>query len=289
MSSPSFEKIYEPLMKLKDICGDTIPQSEIYNETWMLRLVLSLMSKVDTKSNTFTDSQSDSHLRDVCMAVKCGWISEGGLKPIFKQESTTWTDAIVGAVQKSSSNRNIEKNEAAIYKGVIVIEAKMGSDLSAGGSRLKGYNQVARNIACLARFMVEGCENVDIKTIKKCKFLVFAPKAKIGHWRNLDEKQQKKKRDRFYSPDNMIESTSRVLDEIKKKYVVRQELKEKWQKVKTAVEEICKHSIVISWDDVIKFLQNHLKDYAPCLGCLGCLNDFYNQAKELSGINIKEC
>ena len=283
MSSLSFEKIYEPLMKLKDICGDTMPQSEIYNETWMLRLVLSLMSKVDTKSNTFTDSQSDSHLGDVCMAVKSGWISEGGLKPVFKQERTTWTDAIVGAVQKSSSNRNIEKNEGAIYKGVIVIEAKMGSDLSVGGSSLKGYNQVARNIACLARFMVEGCENVDIK---KCKFLVFAPQAKIGHWRDLDEKQQKKKRDRFYSPDNMIESTSRVLDEIKRKYVVRQEVKEKWQEIKTTVEEIRKHSIVISWDDVIKFLQNYLKDYASCLECL---NDFYNHAKELSGINIMEC
>lgn len=280
MSSPSFEKIYEPLMKLKDICGDTIPQSEIYNETWMLRLVLSLMSKVDAKSNTFTDSQSDSHLWDVCKAVKSGWISEGGLKPVFKQERTTWTDAIVGAVQKSSSNRNIEKNEGAIYKGVIVIEAKMGSDLSIGGSSLKRYNQVARNIASLARFMVEGCENVDID-IEKCKFLVFAPKAKIAHWRDLDEKQQKKKRDRFYSPDNMIESTSSVLDEIKKKYVVRQELKEKWQEIKTAVEKIRKHSIVISWDDVIKFLQNYLKDYAPCLGSL---NDFYNQAKELSGI-----
>lgn len=289
MNSPSFEEIYEPLMKLQDICGDTIPLSEIYNETWMLRLVLSLLSKVVVDSNTFTDSQSDNHLRDVCMAVKSGWISEGGLKPIFKQESTTWTDAIVGAVQKSSRNRNSEKNETAIYKGVIVIEAKMGSNLSAGGSRLKGYNQVARNIACLARFIIERQINP-----KQSKFLVFAPRKKINHWDELD-KENYNNATRIYSPDAMMEHIKSVLcdKETKKwKYSLNNEILKKyentiekyWADIIECAIKICHNSsnCVISWESILEFFDKYAhKNFSR-------LEEYYKTTKKIYDIQDEE-
>lgn len=166
-----------------------VAKSEVYNETWMLRLALAFIhDNCDNNINALSDREKNALLR-IAKAVKRRWISEGGLTPVFKMEGPTWTDAILGNVILAKEDvrlAKVEKTKRGVAidingfdsdgncAGVIVIEAKMNSDLAPGVTHASDYNQVARNIACLARKVME------YGTIsKESAFFVFAPESKI--------------------------------------------------------------------------------------------------------------
>ena len=181
--SPTFNEIMSAVNQVREICDqyETIPKSEIYNETWMLRLTLALLKEIDT-DHTREDAD---HISEVCRAVRSGWISEGGLKPVFKREHTTWTDAILGRVYCDENDRNVKIKGSGLlegdeYEGVIVVEAKMASELSRRVKNSRDYDQAARNIACLSRLIV--ASKVDDVPPEHVHFYVFAPESKIKEW-----------------------------------------------------------------------------------------------------------
>ena len=49
IDSPTFNEIMSAVNQVSKICdhNGTIPESEIYNETWMLRLTLALLKEID--------------------------------------------------------------------------------------------------------------------------------------------------------------------------------------------------------------------------------------------------
>ena len=98
MKTPAFEEIVAVVEAAKAICGGTIPESEFRNETWMLRLALALLAEFEGEPSKVANSKETIALEDVRAALRAGWISEGGLKPVFEKERTTWTDAILGGV-----------------------------------------------------------------------------------------------------------------------------------------------------------------------------------------------
>ncbi len=236
-----FDKMYEAVDKLR-ICyaafeDDEIPpiaRSEIYNETWLLRLTLALIHDYEGRfeiAGSNDDSQKEEKekaLDAIRTAVKKRWISEGGLSPVFENEGTTWADAILGDVtRRSKTKRGVE----ALPEGsIVIVEAKMGSALANGTDNIPGYDQAARNIGCLAQMVALR------KLSVKCGFFVFAPDPT-----NAQTKIE-----------NAFETFKRVR-EAGHKYKM---LDGKELDLLGKIDKIAKQSIAMSWDEVIGAINN---------------------------------
>ena len=259
-----FPKFLRAVNALRDCCGDKkeippIAKSEVYNETWMLRLTLALINDSELDFSKIGNKRKEYALDLMRKALQRRWISEGGLEPAFEKEGTTWTDAILGDVRIN----NVSKRGIEVYPfsggstGIVVVEAKMGSELAPGISNSDNYNQAARNIACLAK-LVTKTGNEDPS---KCSFLVFAPRQKIEEWKSRGAGVD----DRISRAWEIIESQSR-----ERKWDVPDEA------FKKAVEAIKKNSAAVAWEDVISSIQ--------CQNGADSLRDFYKKTCDLFSI-----
>ena len=259
-----FPNFKDAVKALRRCCGENvekppIARSEVYNETWMLRLTLALIHDCDLKENAHVA------LRLVQSAIMHNWISEGGLEPAFEREGTTWTDAIQRK-KKIGDNSKRGIVLAPISDGVVIVEAKMGSELASGITNSSNYNQAARNIACLAR-RIEGKGDAYYK---KCAFLVFAPDA------DLKKGGKEPVRD-------LIKEAAGVIADQEKESQQHPKRTHKWindDEFWSAVKSIIKNSDAISWEDVINSIQcatNTDDDIAD-------LRKFYEATCKLYGI-----
>ena len=229
-------------VKAMGLCCETpdqpVARSEVYNETWMLRLTLAAIHDYEGNFDC-ADEMKKAAFEAIRAAVRRRWISEGGLEPAFKHEGTTWTDAILGSVKiKDDNKRGIEVD--GDDPGITIVEAKIGSELSPGVTNSPNYNQAARNIACLAQLILKHQSLHD-----KCRFLVFAPeKGHVGsgfvNKENVDEiigaqhNASLKDYSEFFSKD--VSNNSEQFDGI--------------------VRFIREKSCVIFWDEVIKAMKS---------------------------------
>ena len=146
-----FPKVCNAVRAMAECCiksGTPVAKSEVYNETWLLRMVLACIHDCTEEAFVIQNKKIGDTLKKIHKAVRQQWISEGGLEPAFRQEGTTWTDAILGNVKISGDNKRGVKYEMRdASTGVIIVEAKMGSELSSGITNSPDYNQAARNIA----------------------------------------------------------------------------------------------------------------------------------------------
>lgn len=256
-----FPNVCEAVRAMERCCGANgtpIARSEVYNETWLLRMVLSCIHDYSGSFNGCKEEIRDALIR-IKDAVCVRWISEGGLQPTLKKEGTTWTDAIVGSVRihddvdneiDSETKRGILLDGNNKHVGVVVIEAKVGSKLSEGTRNYADYNQAARNIACLAKLVMHEPEDF----IRKCAFVVLGPREAIKSksWKGQDWNQQR--------------LLTNAIDVIKGKHgngETREYIKDKASFIKAA-EMIAKTSIVVAWEDIVESIGNTE------------LTDFYN-------------
>jgi len=162
------KKAVEDLVKLCNVKNKAfspnrpLKNTEVYNEGWMLRLVVSKLRDqycAEFSHNASCMRQSES--RDVAAAVALeigklasrGWCSEGFLASTFNDEGSTRADGIVGdIVLRPRTKWGFE----CISGEFAAIEAKAGSGLSKGVVHLPKLNQAARYIAIIARMMSEG-------------------------------------------------------------------------------------------------------------------------------------
>lgn len=138
----------------------------LYNEGWMTRLLVSV--SIDAKV----------YIQNIDFGKIQNWYSEGLLSSPFLARTRTDTlaegythaDMALGDFAVDSSNRGdiSIKGSDGIFG---VIEAKMGSKLSAGTKNAPSYNQASRNLACIAFNTLS--KNHDIF------FFVVAPERKI--------------------------------------------------------------------------------------------------------------
>lgn len=265
-----FPKICKAVTAMAECCtesGTPVAKSEVYNETWLLRMVLACIH--DYKGDFVTgDAKIKKVLEKIQKAVCKHWISEGGLEPAFEQEGTTWTDAILGNVKICNNNkRGVEVEIRDPSTGVIIIEAKMGSELSSGITNSSNYNQAARNIACLAKLLNK--EKVSKKIISESAFVLFAPKSKLEEWKSKN------------APQQLIDGAWKII-----------ECQTRTRKgncdsdtFKSIVGDIINNSIALSWDDVIDAIEpsdTNLFSGFP----ISYLRDFYKIA--CSEINVNK-
>ena len=149
------------------------PPTDLYNEGWMLRLVL----------DWFSLNQGVSH--DLSFLVSDKWYSEALLPSAFLAryrgdklaESWTHADGVIGDFL-IGANRGGDLSLANNGSRILITEAKMFSKLSAGVTNAKYFNQAARNVACIAEVIRRA--QVAPTTFNKLGFFVLAPESQIN-------------------------------------------------------------------------------------------------------------
>ncbi len=242
--------------------GSPIAESEVYNETWMLRMILALIHDYE---GTFLCKcmKKGSALNQIRETVRRKWISEGGLEPAFENEGTTWTDAILGDIKfRDESDRGVvvnpNENEPV---GIVIVEAKMGSNISPDISNSKDYNQVARNIACLAKLTM----NYEY-LYKRLRMVVFVPDG----WWNRHHKS--KPNNQYPNPGALLLDSLRIIQhQRRKKKAITNE-----QQFEKAIKSIISNSVFITWDEILRSIDDRN---------VKVIKEFYMHAK--SGISTE--
>jgi hypothetical protein len=157
-------------------CGTAhgvLPPTALYNEGWMLRLVLDAFEGL-------------THPTLPLKAAPGGrWLSEVLLPSRFLARSRSdklaegWThaDAVVGHFTLKAGGRG-DIQLARDATQLVVVEAKMFSPLSAGTSKAKTFNQAARNVACMAHVISEAA--VSLTHLEALAFVVLAPESQLS-------------------------------------------------------------------------------------------------------------
>lgn len=257
-----FPKFWEAVVAMDKCCEidrHVLAKSEVYNETWMLRLTLARIYDYDKKEFK-VDEPKNAALKKIRDAVRKCWISEGGLEPAFEKEGTTWTDAILGDVtigeydDGDGDKRKVKFDDKGNKEptSVVIVEAKMGSSLSKSVTNSADYDQAARNIACLSKLLLEAGKESGA-------FFVFMPDSSRHNLRTHNFSEAEK----FIS--NAIttiqaQNTDREISIAKdsKKPIAKRNywLATTHQNPIEKFSEIVKHiskdqSMVLTWDEII--------------------------------------
>ena len=146
--------------------------TEIYNESWLIKLVLHQASTIKDEDNFLNFLPGST------------WYSEGLLPTAFKarvqgdplSESRTNADGVIGQIRiGSKAKADLELVDGA--KQFTVIEAKVGSPLSSGVRNAKYFDQAARSVACMAEVMARA--GIDPVSLDRLDFIVLAPQCSI--------------------------------------------------------------------------------------------------------------
>ena len=247
----------EYLDKIKEIYkSDNLLKTELYNEGWMLRLVLFWFHK----------NPQCSYNDKISMKQGVHWFSEGRLESPFKKdkelgikkdEGYTQADGVYGNIEigdKGDSDIKLAKN----CKQFIVTEAKIYSKFSKRITHIKKYDQAARNIACMYQ-IVENYRNSDQtnQEIEDIAFYTLLPQSQIEDERTFTE---------YTSVEHILET---IENRIKPYNGKMKEWKEWFDYFSDFLNKI--KIELISWEEIRDFIISKDKEYGIML------SDFYNK------------
>jgi hypothetical protein len=150
-----------------------IRPTELFNEGWMLRLLLDYLSTNPVDGHPFSFFEG------------ARWFSEALLPSAFlarrrgDELAEGWTnaDGVVGHFAISLAAKG-DLTLSPQAKQFVVIEAKMYSELSPGVKRCADYDQAARNVACMAEVLSRAQR--PPAAVERLAFLVVAPESEIS-------------------------------------------------------------------------------------------------------------
>jgi len=150
------------------------PPTDLYNEGWLLRIILDWFSRQPTSNHELAFSEDSK------------WFSEALLPSQFLARfrndnlSETWThaDGVIGHI-KIGRDRKTDTTVEADATHLIVTEAKIFSKLSAGVKNASYFNQAARYTSCITELLNRS--NRDPAKIKRLGLYVLAPEETIGY------------------------------------------------------------------------------------------------------------
>jgi len=161
------------MLKLCDGDKPVFPSTILFNENWMLRLVLDWCSQHSDECETLRHLPGSR------------WFSEGLLPSAFLARkrgdalAETWThaDGLIGHFAVG----NIGKGDVMLLPDAAqftVVEGKMFSPLSKGTKRVVSFDQAARSVACIAETLRRGQRSPDSMVL--LSFVVVAPASQIA-------------------------------------------------------------------------------------------------------------
>jgi len=190
------------LLKNFDPKNPSFRPTEIYNEGWLLRVLLNEYSQHNRTNKLFPFHNDATWYSEAMLPTKFKARSKKVIGRKDKHaESRTNADGVIGHInvgKKGKADLELADNATQF----IVIEAKMNSKLSKGISNSDDYDQAARTVACMIE-TIRLNENVKLSELDVLKFIVLAPHSKIEHdpekkdkcdfWGLVCEKSIKKK------------------------------------------------------------------------------------------------
>ena len=247
-----FKRI-QTILKSLETDNPVMPPTQLYNEGWMLRLIL----------DQFASINLESELHPLAIPLGCRWYSEALLPSVFLPESRgdinaeSWThaDGVIGHFGIGNDAKvNLTLHPDA--KHFVVLEAKMFTKLSAGVKNAPYFNQAARIVACIAEVLNRARGRVE--EFNTLSFYVLAPSSQIKQALFVE----------YLSKDSL----RKVVEQRVKEYVG------KWdgwfsEWFLPVLERLDIN--VISWEDMIDFLIG----YDPNADQL---KDFYNRCLEFN-------
>lgn len=175
------DRLFSILRSAEDNHGTRFPPTEVFNEGWMLRLVLDAFESLEISSHPLSFEPGSR------------WFSEARLESPFRPrtrgdalgEGFTNADGVIANTEFRETTRAGLKLSADA-KQFVVVEAKMFSNLSSGTKNAQTFDQAARNIACMAEALAKAGLRPD--RMASLGFYVVAPKAELrtGWGSNLE-------------------------------------------------------------------------------------------------------
>jgi len=242
--------------------------TELYNETWMLRLVLHWFGQEKNRGKTFENMP-------IKMYPNSKWFSEGRIKTEFKNERHTHADGIYGKITIGEGGfSNVKLAQGC--RQFVVTEAKMYSQFSEGIKNHGSYNQAARNIVCMchiAKDVIHEIDDIDIA------FYTILP---------IDQKKGVAgKSNKFVDFTNREHINKTVRDRIEKykDNSAEYERLNKWYE--SDFTPFCEKEIkidLISWEEIIEAIQKDDSIYGAMLEDYYKKCEKYNQKNKRTGI-----
>jgi len=242
--------MFSQIIKMLQTCDTdrgVLPPSEVYNESWLLRLILDWFSRQPASDHQLSFEKG------------ARWYSELLLPSQFlpryqrdpQAESYTHADGVIGHFSVGRSG----KSDIALHpdaKQFVVIEAKIFSSLSKGITNFKNYDQAARTTACIAQTLSLGKQ--QIHNISRLGFYVAAPENQIKFeptFQTLLEKDsiriKVQKRIRAYSDPTDAET------------------KKRWLKTWFLPTLECIDIKCITWEEIISYINANDRDNGEVL------------------------
>ena len=219
--------------------------TEIYNESWLVKLILSQASAIPAADHPLSFLPGSS------------WFSEALLPTVFKartqgdplSESRTNADGVIGHFRIGhKAKADFELLETPDQ--FTVVEAKVGAPLSKGTTNAPYFDQAARNLACMAECLA--LANLTTASLERLDFIVLAPAKAI---------------DKGTFAEKMTKTSIRSKTEMR--VAAYQGDLDRWlqEKFLPTLERVQLHSL--SWEDSIDWIRTHNP------GAAAQLDDFY--------------
>jgi hypothetical protein len=221
--------------------------TELYNENWLLKLVLRQASTIQDQSFPLGFLTGST------------WFSEALLPTAFKPryrgdplgESRTNADGVIGHIiigTKAKADLELESTASQFT----VVEAKVGSPLSAGTSNARYFDQAARNIACMAEVMARA--GMTLSRLERLDFIVLAPQYSIEKGTFSEEMQP-----------------SSIRTKVRKRVSAYEGQLDAWyqKRFEPTMDQVHLHSL--SWEEAIEWIGSEKP------GAADELSEFYDQ------------
>jgi hypothetical protein len=161
------------IAELLRACGtpdSILPPTALFNEGWMLRVVLDWASRHPAAIDALRFDEGSRWFSEALLGSRFSPRSRGDRSG----EGFTHADAVIGHFRLRPGGRgDIELLPGA--RQFTVVEAKMASGLSPGTKYAPAFNQAARNVACIAHLLC----TTPAESVSNCGFVVLAPAARI--------------------------------------------------------------------------------------------------------------
>ena len=148
------------------------PPTLLYNEGWMLRLVLACFNTHETQGQPMSFHSGAT------------WFSEALLPSPFRAryrgdrraETRTHADGIIGHIEIGAAGK-AGAELLSNARQLVAVEAKIGSSLKGGTRNAPTFDQAARTVACIAEVLSRAGRRPD--QMNSLAFLVAAPLANL--------------------------------------------------------------------------------------------------------------
>ena len=214
-----------------------LPSTELFNEGWMLRLIL------------YWFEQEDNENHQLSFHKDARWCSEALLPTQFSAryrgdelaENWTHADGIIGhfTLGNEEKKRDLLLTECADQ--FLVLEAKMFSLLSSGVSNAPYYNQAARETVSRS--------SLELKNLNELGFYVLAPQEQLESEPSFEQYMKK---------ENIKLTVKKRVDAYDEEEGKRKQIwfENYFLSLLEKTEIKC-----LTWEEILSFIQNHDINY----------------------------